>query len=187
MVKKISWASRLEFRLVGTVLPGRHYILLIVFLLKDHLILIYFILFCRDNLDTDIYGANTYNKILTRLNAEKRSDVLVDNKNNSIKRNEEINDNLVNNISNNWIKNHEQKFSHLDKNFFFTSKAEACFSLLVRTGVFQGDINDIQAHNSQLVLAHKDMAVDASLIKPTFVLDDAYEAVKLIMEMEKYN
>ena len=144
-------------------------------------------LFCRDNLDTDIYGANTYNKILTRLNEEKRSDVLVDNKINSIKRNEEKNDNLVNNISNNWIKNHEQKFSHLDKNVFFTSKAEACFSLLVRTGVFQGDINDTQVHNSQLVLAHKDMVVDAGLIKPNFVLDDAYEAVKLIMEMEKYS
>jgi len=84
------------------------------------------------------------------------------------------------------VTSYEQKFSHLDKNVFFSSKAESISSILVRTGVFQGDINDIHAKNSQLVLAHKDMMVDTSLIKPNYVLDDVYEAIKLIMEIENY-
>ena len=82
------------------------------------------------------------------------------------------------------FKSYEKKYAHLDKSVFFSSKAEAIYSILVRTGVFQGDIKEIENHNSQLVLAHKDMIVEPSLIKPSYVLDDVFEAVKLIFSQE---
>ena len=83
--------------------------------------------------------------------------------------------------------NYEKKFAHLDKNVFFSSKAETINSILVRTGVFQGGINDIDAHSSKLSLAHKDMIVMPSFIKPNFVVDDAFDAAKLVFGIENVN
>ena len=79
---------------------------------------------------------------------------------------------------------YEKKFAHLDKNVFFSSKADTINSILVRTGVFQGSIDDIEAHSSQLNLAHKDMIVVPSFIKPNFVVDDAFDAAKLVFGIE---
>ena len=148
---------------------------------------IFHFLFLSDNLDTDIYGANIYNEILRNLNDSHEKKVLVRNKiNNSV-------DSLHEDSSPKTMQNrsyltsaYEQKFSRLDTSAFSfkSSKIESITSILVRTGVFQGNINDIDSQCSQLLLAHKDMIVDPTLIKPHFVSNDVYDAVKLIFELE---
>lgn len=64
---------------------------------------------------------------------------------------------------------------------------ESISSILVRTGVFQGDINDLNNFNVDSVLAHKDMIIDPALIKPNYISDNVYEAVKLVYQLESFN
>ncbi|CAF0844390.1 unnamed protein product [Brachionus calyciflorus] len=109
-----------------------------------------------DNLDTDIYGANIYNQILVNNKRSREKKLLKqENSNQSIEESSEE----------------------------FLSQAESITSILVRTGVFQGDIND---HNVNMALAHKDMILDASLIKPHIISDDCLQAVKTVFEIENF-
>jgi hypothetical protein len=124
---------------------------------------------------------------LKKFNQNDSEQLLVRNSLNSIQEVEEKSENSNKKNSSTWISSYEQKFSHLDKSVFFSSKADSINSILVRTGVFQGDLNDTQAHNSQLVLAHKDMTIDVNLIRPKFVLEDVHEAVKLIFSLENHH
>lgn len=68
----------------------------------------------------------------------------------------------------------------------YVSETESIASILVKTGVFQGDLNDINNHSVDMALAHKDMIVDPTLIKPNFIVDNVFDAVKLIYQIEKY-
>lgn len=115
-----------------------------------------------DNLDTDIYGANVYNQILEN------------NKRLRHKKARSLNGQIE-----------EEKISDLDEENF-NSEAESITSILVRTGVFQGDVNDLNNHSVDMSLAHKDMIVDLGLIKPRLVKDNVLEAVKSVFQMENF-
>ncbi len=77
-------------------------------------------------------------------------------------------------------------FSSLDDSSF-SSHAERIQSILVKTGVFQGDAASLdQLADDDLVYSHKDMIIDNSLRKPDFLCENVHEAVKLIFEKENF-
>jgi ribonucleotide monophosphatase NagD (HAD superfamily) len=115
-----------------------------------------------DNLDTDIYGANMFNQILEN------------NKNYRTKHQTDMKKDLI-----------EQKLSLFDKDYKFVSSAESISSILVQTGVFRGELTDIESAYSKN-LAHKDTLVDRQLVKPTHITKDVLDAVKLVFERENY-
>ena len=65
------------------------------------------------------------------------------------------------------------------------SDAESIRSILVRTGVFRGPADSTPAADSSL--AHKDMLIDQSLMKPSYISDNVFEAVKLVYELENFS
>jgi ribonucleotide monophosphatase NagD (HAD superfamily) len=67
----------------------------------------------------------------------------------------------------------------------FSSEAESINSILVCTGVYQGDKNDFKTQN--LMYSHKDAKIDNKLREPNYICDDVYEAVKMVYEIEKFN
>lgn len=110
-----------------------------------------------DNLDTDIYGANMYNQILSnnKRSRERKASVSLGEPR-DVEGQEEIN---------------------------CLSKAESIMSILVKTGVFQGNI---EKHCLNMALAHKDMIVDSTLVKPHIVSDSCLEAVNTVFEIENF-
>jgi hypothetical protein len=135
-----------------------------------------------DNLDTDIYGANIYNQILENNLIKKESKQQVMKKKEA---------NLANNSGSSPIAIDEQETIEIinTSNKFeanFETKAESISSILVRTGVFQDDPNNISKNVNVMNLAHKDTLADSSLIKPKYVTQDVFEAVEMIFQMEKY-
>lgn len=144
-----------------------------------------------DNLDTDIYGANIYNQILEN-NKRYREKISKKVKNSKVEPGLASVDKVTSlsekkqteeRMFSNSI---EQTFSFLEKESSFVSESESITSILVRTGVFQGDLNDLNDHNVDLALAHKDMIVDPSLIKPRFICENVYEAVKSVFKLEDF-
>ena len=105
-----------------------------------------------DNIDTDIYGANLFNRILVE--------------NNSFKENNSNKSSLI-----------ERKIACFDKTNRYVSTAESISSILVQTGVYQGE--DVSKN-----LAHKDTFLDQKLVKPKFIANNVYEAVKLVFKLE---
>lgn len=136
-----------------------------------------------DNLDTDIYGANIYNQILENNMIKKESKQIVKRKeanlaNNTVSKSQQID---IAEEETDEIMNTSSKF---ETNF--ETRAESISSILVRTGVFQDDPNNIAKNLNLMNLAHKDTLVDSSLIKPKYVTQDVLEAVEMIFQMEKY-
>lgn len=110
-----------------------------------------------DNLDTDIYGANIYNQILNNNKRSRERRALMSlGERGDVEGQDETN---------------------------FLSKAESIVSILVKTGVFQGNIDE---HCSDMALAHKDMIVDPALIRPHVVSENCLEAVNTVFEIENF-
>ncbi len=118
-----------------------------------------------DNLDTDVYGANLFNKILT------------DNK--------KYNESNKIDKSKGELDLIGQKLVCLDKESPYVSAAESISSILVQTGVYRGD-KDNKNISASSNLAHKDIVLDNQFVRPNYVVDNVYEAVKLVFKMEKY-
>lgn len=110
-----------------------------------------------DNLDTDIYGANLYNQILTNNNRSRERRALL-------------------NIGDRMDVDGEDESE-------FLSQAESIRSILVKTGVFQGDIDK---HCVSMALAHKDMVIDPNLIKPHIISDNCLHAVNTVFDIENF-
>ena len=147
----------------------------------------------RDNLDTDIYGANIYNQILENYNHKKEKKLgqtILPNINTSQLNVENIEEDERANPEPNIHQNSQlnSHYSFLMNNHQFKSEAKSLQSILVRTGVFLGDQSDLDAGcNPNLKnYAHKDMILDNSLRKPNYLCENVYEAVKLIFEKENF-
>lgn len=69
----------------------------------------------------------------------------------------------------------------------YVSETESIRSILVRTGVFRGETNETSGTSDTQSLAHKDMIVDKSLMKPNYVSDNVFEAVKLVYQIENFS
>lgn len=64
-------------------------------------------------------------------------------------------------------------------------KAFACESILVCTGVFNKN-SDIYSNSRPSSHNHRDFVIDPSLTKPTHVVSNVLEAVKLVFEKESF-
>ena len=94
----------------------------------------------RDNIDTDIAGANLYNlQIQAKYNTNRNNEV------------ESI-----------------------------MTEAKSISSILVRTGVYQGE------SNSHLVYSHKDAKIESKQKIPDYICDDVFRAVEMVFEIEKF-
>jgi ribonucleotide monophosphatase NagD (HAD superfamily) len=118
-----------------------------------------------DNLDTDIYGANLFNKILS------------DNK-------KYIESKTINK-SKGELDLIGKKLACLDKKNTYVSSAESMSSILVQTGVYRGE-KDEKSISANSNLAHKDIVLDDKFVKPNHVVDNVHEAVKLVFKLENY-
>jgi hypothetical protein len=159
------------------------------------------IIYFRDNLDTDILGANIYSQILEN-NIHKKirktmKGVLPNINASNLKVDNTINDQNENNsqidiCQHNPVpeihqnSNSNSYYSFLMNNNTFESEAESIKSILVRTGVFQGNELNIENDTDGLTYSHKDMVFDKSLRKPHHIVNNVYDAVKLIFENENY-
>lgn len=135
----------------------------------------------RDNLDTDIYGANIYNQILSNINhktKEKSQSKRLPDRKPLIKEKSDLYQ------SPNRSSTHFEFFLNDSS---FKSEALKIESILVKTGVFQGDEKTIENQKDELIYTHKDMLVDMSLRKPDHLVKDVYEAVKIIYEKENFS
>jgi hypothetical protein len=163
-----------------------------------------------DNLDTDIYGANVYNQILEN-NKRYRDKKLskqamaggdqIRSSGSGSGMFEAILDDVqrMGNVSSSSKTSSGSSSSSKAKlnspsllstsnystksNASYVSDTESIASILVRTGVFRGDTYN---PNIDMNLAHKDMIVDLSLMKPNFIVDNVFDAVKLVYQIEKY-
>ncbi len=97
--------------------------------------------FLRDNVDTDVVGANSYNLQL------------------QAKRNLQVESPITEG---------------------FRSEATSCSSILVRTGVYQGE------QTSSSNYSHKDANIESRQKIPDYICDDVYDAVKMVYEIEKF-
>lgn len=130
-----------------------------------------------DNLDTDVYGANIFNQILQKNKEYKSlrsngSPDLIEQKLMSLTMSEEEEDTMTTTSTTTSKR--------------YVSRAESINSILVQTGVYQGDGNDLDTMISR-DLAHRDTRIDEKLVKPNYVSKNVYEAVKLVFELENYN
>jgi HAD superfamily hydrolase (TIGR01456 family) len=119
-----------------------------------------------DNLDTDIYGANLFNKLLT--DNKKYKDA------NHVKGDSGQLD-LVG-----------QRVAEFDANSSYVSTAESISSILVQTGVYRGNKDDTKISGSSN-LAHKDIVLDEMFVRPHHVVENVLEAVKLVFKIEKFS
>ena len=110
-----------------------------------------------DNPETDIYGANLYNRYLrSRAGRAKKQR---SSGGSSL-------DELVN-----WE--------------IETSTAESCQSILVCTGVF--DVNNDYTQHDAVNFNHRDFLLHPELKKPTFTVTNVNDAVNLAFELEGYS
>ncbi|CAF3671641.1 unnamed protein product [Rotaria sordida] len=130
-----------------------------------------------DNPDTDIYGANVYNRYLqtrslSRLNqvvSQTTTTTLTGNIKNIIDKNFWTNLNIVELVVN-------------DAEHYYA--AESLESILVCTGVYNRDIHDETSDKNH---GHRDMIIDAELRKPKHICEHVLDAVKLIFNIEQFH
>lgn len=132
-------------------------------------------------MDTDVYGANIYNQILEDTKKSKREQGPKGKKSCDVGE-------IIRDAPNEDLrKNAESSYMGFHHGGSFSSSAEKIKSILVKTGVFQGDQSNLkQIVNDDLVYSHKDMIVDASLRMPDFLCENVHDAVKLIFEQENF-
>lgn len=139
-----------------------------------------------DNLDTDVYGANIYNQILENSRHKMKRDTQKKLRH-GLNDCEIIKETPESMQSLSQSKTDKSHFEFLLTDSSFRSEAEFIKSVLVKTGVFQGDEVTLESYKDDLVYTHKDMIIDESLRKPDYLCNNVHEAVKLIFEKENYS
>ncbi|CAG0898345.1 unnamed protein product [Cyprideis torosa] len=111
-----------------------------------------------DNVNTDIFGANLYNRYLLRQKGTHRRSLL---------------ETLRGSKS--------RPFHGSDDQEDLPFTAEECLSILVQTGVFGDHCVDSATHSPRDFLP-----VEGSLREPDFIAEDVYKAIDLIFEKEDF-
>ncbi|CAH1782901.1 unnamed protein product [Owenia fusiformis] len=133
-----------------------------------------------DNPETDIYGANLYNRYLK-------------NKREALKTKVMLKQNLKH-VSKRAVQSYESDEEIIDEEkeiaeneYALEQSAESCDSILVCTGVYNKN-QDYTDENNDYVLNynHRDFAMDFELKKPTHVVHNVAEAVEKAFEVEEY-
>uniref|UniRef100_UPI00398ED8E0 haloacid dehalogenase-like hydrolase domain-containing 5 n=1 Tax=Pristiophorus japonicus TaxID=55135 RepID=UPI00398ED8E0 len=126
-----------------------------------------------DNLMTDIYGANLYNRYLEEESSRKGSRVqakVAAGKQTATVSQDEDPDEIASELT--------------------PGSATCCKSVLVCTGVYSSCKDDIATHEELITgtvfHGHRDFRFDADLSDPDYIVPDIDAAVELIYELEKY-
>ncbi|XP_067907911.1 haloacid dehalogenase-like hydrolase domain-containing 5 [Heterodontus francisci] len=126
-----------------------------------------------DNLMTDIYGANLYNRFLEEESSRKGSRVqakVAAGKQTATVSQDEDHDVIASELT--------------------PGSATCCKSVLVCTGVYSPSKDDIEGHRELITgtvfHGHRDFKFDADLSDPDYIVPDVDAAVELIYKLEKY-
>ncbi|KAM3915063.1 haloacid dehalogenase-like hydrolase domain-containing 5 [Leptodactylus fuscus] len=125
-----------------------------------------------DNLMTDIYGANLYNRYLQNTNSRKGSKALVQARSGA----------QVTTVS-------QEEEAAWESELSFPT-ATKCKSVLVCTGIYNPHA-EVPADPSQSVTetvfhGHRDFRIDPALVEPGHIVDDVNAAVDLIFQLETF-
>lgn len=137
--------------------------------------------FCRDNPETDIYGANLYNRFIQRRIEERRSKFKVKNTAGGTVRLQDVD-------SDNDSEEDDIEGLHSEDTLGGRHFARSCQSILVCTGVYCSsrdyvtyDSSHVSNHN------HRDFVLDLDLKQPKYVTANVHEAVKFVLEREGFS
>lgn len=130
----------------------------------------------RDNLMTDIYGANLYNRYLEERIARKTTKAVA---------------NMVTGTGTPTSVPQEVDMDNGWESELASPSATSCKSILVCTGVYNPhmelpkDAN--QCIKETVFHGHRDFRFDPALVEPEKIVEDVDAAVELIFEMEKFD
>ncbi|XP_031411365.1 haloacid dehalogenase-like hydrolase domain-containing 5 [Meleagris gallopavo] len=128
-----------------------------------------------DNLMTDVYGANLYNRYLEEKNSRKDSKTWIQAKVAGGKGSAALSQD--DEISNSW------------ENELASSAATHCRSVLVCTGVYNPHTEvplDTKESRTMIFHGHRDFRFDPALVEPDHVVPDVNAAVDLIFQLENF-
>ncbi len=131
----------------------------------------------KDNPDTDVYGANIYNRYLqtrslSRLNQAVSQTATTTLTNNATKF---VDTNL-------WNYSNTVEIISDDAERYYS--AESLQSILVCTGVYNRETYDVTSDKNH---GHRDIIIDATLKQPKHTCEHVLDAVKLIFDIEKFH
>lgn len=135
------------------------------------------LLFCilRDNLMTDIYGANLYNRYLEERVARKNPKAIAK---------------MVVATGSTAPVPQEEEIDNLWESELALPSATSCKSVLVCTGVYNpnAEVPSDASHciKETVFHGHRDFRFDPALVEPGHIVQDVAEAVDLIFEQEKF-
>ena len=132
--------------------------------------------YCSDNPDVDIYGANLYNRYLQR-RMERRATNLPWRARSSSGQ-------FHNTVC--IIEEEDEKIEAVEGPDQLFLGAEVCESILVCTGVYSRAREQSAQQKRQLLLDHnhRDFSLDPELKKPDMTVHNVYEAVQAIFQKE---
>ena len=131
----------------------------------------------QDNPDTDIFGANVYNRYLQTRALSKLKQVVTQTATAS----------LTNNASplqdvSAWNTSNAVEMLADDAEQYYS--AENILSILVCTGVYNQEAYD---ESTSINHGHRDMIIDPELKKPKYTVEHVLDAVKLVFDLEQYH
>ena len=135
----------------------------------------HFIIVFRDNPESDIYGANLYDRYLQKHLASRKV----------------VKKAVAQNIGSQVVEEVDSE-SELDIDFDEVKRyrdtamfAQSCQSILVCTGVYSSSRDYVSYGRARLSNHnHRDFVLDPQLTQPRFVTQNVLEAVKLVFEKE---
>ncbi|CAF4142078.1 unnamed protein product [Rotaria socialis] len=130
-----------------------------------------------DNPDTDIFGANVYNRYLQTRALSKLKQVVTQTAAVSLTANStRILD------TNAWTHSNAVELVANDAEHYYS--AENIQSILVCTGVYNQEAYD---ETSSINHGHRDMIIDPELKKPKYTVEHVLDAVKLVYDIEQFH
>ncbi|KAM3617007.1 uncharacterized protein V6R79_000946 [Siganus canaliculatus] len=128
-----------------------------------------------DNLMTDIYGANLYNRYLEE---------------NTTRKNPKAVAKMVATTGSTTAVPQEEEIDSLRESELALPSATSCKSVLVCTGVYNPKA-EVPTDSSRCIKetvfhGHRDFRFDPALVEPDYIVQDVAEAVDLIFEQEKF-
>lgn len=130
----------------------------------------------RDNLMTDIYGANLYNRFLEERAARKNPKAVAKV--------------AAATGSSATVPGGEEEIDSLRESELALPSATSCKSVLVCTGVYDPNaevpLDSSRCIKETVFHGHRDFRFDPALVEPDHIVKDVAEAVELIFEQEKF-
>jgi len=128
-----------------------------------------------DNPDTDIFGANVYNRYLETRTLSKLKQVVTQTAAASLTGSSTTTDTSV------WNRSNVIELVADEAEHYYS--AESIQSILVCTGVYNQDADT----TTDVDHGHRDMIIDPVLKQPKYTVEHVLDAVKLVFDIEQYS